>query len=226
MTLTGLVAVLFGTLATAACGFQLRTWDLATAFETARIDAARGVDLHRDLGQALRSAGVRVVDGDADVVVVLSEQRNDRRSASVTSDARTAEYELSSQVRFAVKDADGTVLTESVLRSERVARLERNRLVGSSEERELLSEEIRSDLVGRMLRTLEVLSKQAAGDDAAMDSETKPESNADTAAEHRAAADKLVSAWSDESRVAWYQRARERVSSALHGETEKPHGAG
>ena len=175
MTRTGLVAAFLGILATAACGFQLRTWDLATAFETARIDAARGVDLHGDLGHALRSAGVRVVDGDADVVVVLSEQRNDRRSASVTSDARTAEYELSLQVRFAVKDADGTVLTEGVLHSERVARLERNRLVGSSEERALLSEEIRSDLVGRMLRTLAVLSKQAADDDAAMDTATKPE---------------------------------------------------
>ena len=160
MTRTALVAVSLGILATAGCGFQLRTWDLTTAFETARIDAARGVDLDRDLGKALRSAGVRVVDADADVVVVLSEQRNAWRSASVTSDARTAEYELSLQVSFAVTDADGTVLTERVLRSERVARLERNSLVGSSEERALLSEEVRSDLVGRMLRTLEVLSRQ------------------------------------------------------------------
>ena len=172
---TARVVVLLGILATAACGFQLRTWDLTTAFETARIDAARGVDLHRDLGQALRSAGVRLVTGDADVVVELGEQRNDRRSVSVTSDARTDEYELSMQVKFVVKDVEGNVLIERVLRSERVARLDRNSLVGSSEAREQLSEETRSDLVGRMLRTLEVLSKQAAGDDAAMDTTPKPE---------------------------------------------------
>lgn len=161
------VALFLGILATAGCGFQLRTWDLATTFQTVRLEAARGVDLHRDLGQALQSAGVRVVSGDADVVVALSDQRNDRRSASVTSDARTAEYELSLQVTVAVTDAEGTLLTESVLRSERVARLDRNSLVGSSEEGTLLVEEMRSDLVGRMLRTLDVLSRQAAGDDAA-----------------------------------------------------------
>ena len=163
MIRTARVAVFLGILATAGCGFQLRTWELSTTFETVRLEAARGVDLHRDLGQALRSAGLRVVSGDADVVVELSDQRNDRRSASVTSDARTAEYELSLQVTIAVQDNEGNVLTESVLRSERVARLDRNSLVGSSEERTLLAEEMRSDLVGRMLRTLEVLSRQAPG---------------------------------------------------------------
>ena len=163
MIRTARVAVFLGILATAGCGFQLRTWELSTTFETVRLEAARGVDLHRDLVQALRSAGVRVVSGDADVVVELSDQRNDRRSASVTSDARTAEYELSLQVTIAVQDKEGNVLTESVLRSERVARLDRNSLVGSSEERALLAEEMRSDLVGRMLRTLEVLSRQAPG---------------------------------------------------------------
>ena len=161
------VAVFLGILATAGCGFQLRTWDLATTFETVRVEAARGVDLHRDLNRALRSAGVRIVSADADVVVALSEQRNDRRSASVTRDARTAEYELSLQVTVAVSDAQGNVLTESVLRSERVARLDRNSLVGSSEERTLLVEEMRSDLVGRILRTLDVLSRRAAGGGAA-----------------------------------------------------------
>lgn len=159
-------AVFLGILATAGCGFQLRTWDLATTFETVRLEAERGVDLHRDLGRALGFAGVRVVPGDADVVVALSDQRNDRRSASVTRDARTAEYELSLQVTVAVSDAEGNLLTESVLRSERVARLDGNNLVGSSEERTLLVEEMRSDLVGRMLRTLDVLARQAAGDGA------------------------------------------------------------
>lgn len=175
MTRTALVAVFLGVLATAGCGFQLRTWDLTAAFETAHIDAARGVDLDRDLGRSLQSAGVRLVDADADVVVALSEQRNDWRSISVTDDARTAEYELSLQVSFAVKDADGTVLTERVLRSERIARLDRNSLVGSSEERALLAAEVRTDLVARMLRTLEVLSRQGAGDGADTDTDEQPE---------------------------------------------------
>ena len=51
-------------------------------------------------------------------------------------------------------------------------------------------------------------------------------SDAESAAEHLARADELVSAWSDESLVAWYQRDRAQVSSALRGETEKTRGAG
>ena len=145
----------------AGCGFQLRTWDLATALETARIEAGHGVDLDIDLVRALESAGVRVVDSDAEIVVVLSDQRDDWRSVSVTRGARTAEYELAVQVTFAVNDGGGEeIAPPRVLRSERVARLDRDNLVGSSEERRLLAAEARDDLVGRMVRTLDTLSRQ------------------------------------------------------------------
>ena len=148
-------------LVSAGCGFQLRTWDLAAAYETVRIEAGHGVDLDIDLVRALESAGVRVVDSDAEIVVALSDQRDDWRSVSVTRDARTAEYELAVQVTFAVNDGSGDELAPpTVLRSERVARLDRDNLVGSSEERRLLAAEARDDLVGRMVRTLDVLSRQ------------------------------------------------------------------
>jgi len=156
-----LIGVCAAALVLAGCGFQLRTWDLSVAFETARIDAERGVDLDRDLAQALTSAGVRLVDRDADVVVGLSGQRDEWRSISVTSGARTAEYELALEIAFTITGPDGEVLAEQrVLRSERVARLDRDNLVGSSEERALLAAEVRGDLVGRMVRTLEALSKR------------------------------------------------------------------
>ena len=107
------------TLALTACGFQLRTWDFTTTFDTARIDAEPGVDLDVDLGRALESAGVRLVDADAAVVVRLADQRDDWRSVSVTRGARTAEYELALQVTFAVDDASGAELAAArVLRSE------------------------------------------------------------------------------------------------------------
>ena len=162
----GLVLSL-ATLCATGCGFQLRTWDLTTVFETVRIDAQRGVDLDRDLGRALASSGVRVVDSDADVVLTLSDQRDDWRAVSVTSGARTAEYELAIEVRFSVTRRDGSVLAAGrVVRSERVVRLDRDNLVGSSEERALVLAEVRGDLVGRMLRTLEALSKRVGGSDA------------------------------------------------------------
>ena len=160
--MTRRVCVWLVALAVAGCGFQLRTWDLTETFATASIEAHRGVDLDLDLARALESAGVRVVDSGADVVVRLSSQRDDWRSVSVTRGARTAEYELALQVTFAVTDANGSELAaERVIRSERVARLDRDNLVGSSEERALLATEVRNDLVGRMVRTLSTLSKRA-----------------------------------------------------------------
>ena len=145
----------------AGCGFRLRTWDLATNFETAAIHADRDTDLDRDLGQALRSAGVRVVEEDADVVLRLADQRNERRSGAVTSAGRAAEYELALQVAFGVTRNDGQELAATrLLRSERVARLDRDNIIGSSEEQALLATEMRNDLVGQMLRTLGAIGKR------------------------------------------------------------------
>lgn len=160
MTRTGRLGTWLVILVCAGCGFQLRTWELASTFETARIEADHGVDLDLDLGRALESAGVRLVETDADVVVRLSDQRDDWRSVSVTQGARTAEYELALQVGFRVTDREGNDLApRRVLRSERVARLDRDNLVGSSDERRLLAAEARDDLVARMVRTLDALSR-------------------------------------------------------------------
>ena len=162
MTRRARVGAWLALLAIAGCGFQLRTWELAAAFETVRIDAERGVDLDGDLARALESAGVRRVDADADVVVRLTDQNEDWRSVSVTRGARTAEYELALQVSFAVSDGEGGELAAArVLRAERVARLDRDNLIGSSEERRLLAAEARGDLVGRMVRVLDALSRHS-----------------------------------------------------------------
>lgn len=152
------------------CGFHLRTWDLGTALQAVHIDADASVDLDRELAQAIRSANVRLAAdaADADVVVKLTRQRQNRRSAAVTA-GRAAEYEMSLSVRFAIESASGEMLTtESELTSERVARLDRDNIVGSSEEQALLVREMRADLVDRMVRVLGARSRViAAATDAA-----------------------------------------------------------
>ena len=147
------------------CGFQLRRWDVGSAFQSVRINAGRGVDLDRDLSQALESAGVAISE-DADVIVSLTNQRAERRSAATTRTGRTAEYELSLQVQFAIAGADGEEIAAArVLRSERVVRLDQDHIVGSSEEQALVEREMRADLVQRMMRALGTLSRarSAAG---------------------------------------------------------------
>lgn len=152
------------------CGFHLRTWDLGTAVQAIHIDADPTVDLDRELAQAIRSANVRLTAdaADADVVVKLTRQRQNRRSATVTA-GRAAEYEMSLSIWFALESAGGEVLTAaSELTSERVARLDRDNIVGSSEEQALLVREMRADLVDRIVRVLGARSRAvAAATDAA-----------------------------------------------------------
>ncbi len=151
-------------LAVGGCGFRLRRWELSAAFASVKIDAERGVDLDRELRRALRSADVHVAeDGDADVVIRLAEQHEDRRPVAVTAGGRTAEYELSIRVQLSAHDGAGNELVpERELLIERVARLDRENLAGSREEEALLMAEMRSDLAGRMIRALDAVSAAAA----------------------------------------------------------------
>ena len=159
-----LAATLAAVLAVPGCGFHLRTWDLAGTFDAVRIDADASVDLDRELAQAFRAANVRVAqaDADADIVIRLREQREARRNVSVTAGGLAAEYEMALQISFGVVSDDGEALAGMrELRSERVARLDRDNIVGSSEEQALLAAEMRTDLVGRIVRVLGALSQNA-----------------------------------------------------------------
>lgn len=147
----------------AGCGFQLRAWSLSEAFQTARVEADASVDFARGLGLALRRAGLSVVEGEADVVLTLSRQAQTRRAASVAADARLAEYELALQVEVAGADGAGVVLMPTrVLRVERIARLDRNNLIGASEEEALLATQMRDALIGRIVRALGAVAAQSA----------------------------------------------------------------
>ena len=144
------------------CGFELRRWDLGSAFDTVAIRRARGVDLHRDLAAALRTAGIEVLAGGAagaDVAVELSRQRQQRRSTAVVA-GRATEAELILEVAFAIHAADGRALfAEQVLRSARRANLDADNILGASAEQALLRSEMRADLVARMLRALGAVAK-------------------------------------------------------------------
>ena len=138
----------------AGCGFQLRTWELADTLERVRIEADESVDLRRELAEALRSAGVQVVAGEADLVLRLAEQERERRRVATSGTALASEFELSLQVEFGVTTGDGRELAPPrVLRGERSVRLQDN-LLGGSAEQDLVIDELRSDLVGRILRAV------------------------------------------------------------------------
>jgi LPS-assembly lipoprotein len=136
------------------CGFHLRTWDLEGNVESARVIANARNPLAEPLARALRSAGVELVEGgEADVVIELLADRRGRRSVSVTDQARAAEYETSLQVQYAVRDGAGAMLMQPRwVAARRVYRVDRDNLVGSSQEQALLEREMVNDLVEQVLR--------------------------------------------------------------------------
>ena len=138
------------------CGFHLRTWDLEGNVESAKITANARNPLAEPLGRALRSSGVDLVDGGAaDVVIELLADRRGRRSVSVTDQARAAEYETSLQVQYAVRDEQGElILQPRWVRASRIYTVDRDNLVGSSEEQALLEREMVNDLVQQVIRGL------------------------------------------------------------------------
>ena len=173
---SALLATLLG------CGFQLRNWDLSSAFGSASVVASEGVTLDDALVRALGYSGVEVVPEGSDVVLRLSQEREERRSAAVTAAGRAAEVELALEVRFSVEDAAGKELApERNLRVARVQRIDVDNIVGSSEEEALLRDEMRQELASRMVRSLAMVAKAhvaaQAAEAAALTGEPPPASS-------------------------------------------------
>ncbi|MYE22714.1 MAG: hypothetical protein F4Y01_02020 [Gammaproteobacteria bacterium] len=176
---TAIASVVLATLV--GCGFQLRNWDLSSAFASASVVATEGVTLDDALVRALGHSGLDVVPEGGDVVLRLSQEREERRSAAVTAAGRAAEVELALEVTFSVQDVAGEELApERVLRVARVQRIDVDNIVGSSEEEALLQGEMRQELASRMVRSLAMVAKAhgaQATDAAALAGESQPQAS-------------------------------------------------
>ena len=143
----------------AGCGFHLRTWELDGNIETAKITSNLRNPVADPLGRALESAGVEVVgSGSADVTIDLLSDRTSRRAVSVTDQARAAEYQTTLTVVYAVQDASGNALASSrSVSASRIYTVDRDNIVGSSEEQALLQREMVDDLVQQIIRGVNAL---------------------------------------------------------------------
>ena len=138
----------------AGCGYHLRTWELEGNIETAKITSNLRNPVADPLGRALKSAGVDVVgSGAADVTIELISDRTGRRAVSVTDQARAAEYQTTLSVVYAVHDAKGdTLAAPRSVQASRIYTVDRDNIVGSSEEQALLQREMVDDLVLQIIR--------------------------------------------------------------------------
>ena len=147
------------------CGFALRGSNVATHVEAVYVHAAPRVDVSADLERSLRSSGVRVLDAaEAEAVTVnLFEQREERRIISTTEEAQAAEYRVELRVRYSITGADDMVLApEQWTSATRVVPIDRNNLVGTSQEQALIRGEMSRDVVQQILRSLAATTRSAS----------------------------------------------------------------
>ncbi|MEQ8858715.1 MAG: LPS assembly lipoprotein LptE [Pseudomonadales bacterium] len=165
-------------LGSAGCGFHLRSWDVGSSVETVHVAANARNPMQAPLEQALQQAGVELVARSAGptLVVELLDARQERRNISVSGQARAAEYEAVLGVRYRITDGAGNELIPARwLERERVFRVDRDNLVGSSEEQALLEREMRSDLVQQILRAVNAVAPEPAAPKPAAPEPAAPE---------------------------------------------------
>ena len=131
-----------------ACGFQLRgTGETSFALEEINLQARNSYgDTAKDLEELLKDNGVRVYPG-ARYTLDLVREQNRQRTASYTTAARTAEYELSSVLDYQFRGPQDTVLLEDSVEVRKVYVHDSSNLIGSDQEAEQLRQEMRRELL-------------------------------------------------------------------------------
>ncbi|HSG88661.1 MAG TPA: LPS assembly lipoprotein LptE [Pseudomonadales bacterium] len=146
----------------AGCGFRpAGTLEASGLAGTRVIDTAGESEVAWALSRRLDLYGVPepAANMGAERVLRLLDERFERRQVSVTGGARTAEYELVASATFELLGADGTVLIEpSTVRADAIYLRDRNNLLGSSGEERRLRDELRDDLVRRILSAVSVVA--------------------------------------------------------------------
>jgi len=153
--------VLLVPLLVAGCGFHLRGTNLSSSIESIQIDAEGRVSVLDAVRRNFEYAGVKVKP-DAKLAVQLLDERLERRSVSVTEQARTAEYELTLDVQYQVSGPDGrTLIPSRWIQSRRNYRFDRFNIIGSSEEQALLEKEMRNEIAQQIIRSLDTLMRSS-----------------------------------------------------------------
>lgn len=153
LTLVTLVMSLFG------CGFQIRSWDYMEMFSEVSVITDDSIQFSPVLERELQKAGLLVVDSRKKGVpiLVLSEEQQSQRTYSYSTKGRMVEYELMLKVNLRVLGADHEVILDRDISTRRIGRIDQHSLIGSSEQRSLIVQQMHMDMTQRIMRSLGVL---------------------------------------------------------------------
>ncbi|MDE0840558.1 MAG: LPS assembly lipoprotein LptE [Porticoccaceae bacterium] len=158
IALIGLVLIL------AACGWQLRDAQVVpeNVGKIHLLSQQPNEQLLAELSLALKVYGVDVVNRNAqpDYSVVITDYRRVRRTSSMNSGARVAEYQLNEEVDFIILNSAGDSLSESATAAvERVYEFTESDVLASSDEERTVRSDMRIEIVRQVINRLRVLPK-------------------------------------------------------------------
>ncbi|HBX56622.1 LPS assembly lipoprotein LptE [Pseudomonas sp. UBA2684] len=173
-----------------ACGFQLRgTGDVQFALKELDVSARNAYgETVKLVTQVLENNDVRVFPG-APYSLVLSNEQETQRTASYTSSARSAEYELTTTLDYEIRGAKNLLLTSNQLEVQNFYVQDGNNLIGSDQEAVQLRNEMRRDLVQQLVQRLQLVTPQQLDElQQVAEAKAKAEADALEAARQREAA--------------------------------------
>ena len=142
-----------------ACGFQLRgTGDVQFALKELDVSARNAYgETVTQLRDVLQNNGVKVYPG-APYSLVLSNEQENRRAASFTSSARTAEYELTKTLEYEIRGSKDMLLMSDKLEAQSFYTQDGNNLIGDDQEAAQIRQEMNRELIQQLVQRLQQIS--------------------------------------------------------------------
>ena len=150
-----------------ACGFQLRgNVDLPDGVEPIYIGGLNtSGQLSIELRNLLTAYGIELSSdsAQANYQILISEQKTDRRTASLGAGARVAEYQLIESVSFELRNKKGrTVLGPITLTERKIMPNDPNKVVSTAEEEKILRRDMLQQLAAKIARQLRAFDYQSS----------------------------------------------------------------
>ncbi len=142
-----------------ACGFQLRgTGDVQFALKELDVSARNAYgETVKQVREVLQNNDVRVYPG-APYSLVLSNEQENRRAASFTSSARTAEYELTKTLEYEIRGSKNLLLLSDKVEAQSFYNQDSNNLIGADQEAAQIRQEMNRELIQQLVLRLQQIS--------------------------------------------------------------------
>ncbi|WP_447649003.1 LPS-assembly lipoprotein LptE [Pseudomonas abietaniphila] len=168
-----------------ACGFQLRgTGTNALSIKELDVSARDAYgQVVTQLRQTLSSSGVHVYTG-AQYKLFLAREDETQRTASYVGSGRSAEYELTTVLKYEIHGSKDVLLLDDNVQSTKTFVHDGNNLIGSDQEAEQIRKEMRNDLVQKMVARLQQLTPERLDElQARADAAARAQADAEAAAQ-------------------------------------------